>query len=223
MMWLFLTFVGFGLAVFFGALVWKLTRDDQQRSAARVAALSGAIDDATAADGDVGVDVQPTFFMHDRPPTSQSGLIKLAVGLAGCVALIVVIATLSTSTSQAERSPAAGASSIRTPDGALELLSMRYQRDGDAITVTGLVRNGGSTPTDRVIAVVFTFDRNGNFVASGRAPLEFAALAPGDESPFRISIPGVGDIGRYRVSFRTEAGVIRHIDRRQALLARGTE
>jgi hypothetical protein len=87
------------------------------------------------------------------------------------------------------------------------------------LTVTGLVRNGGSSPTDRLIAVVFLFDRNGDFVASGRAPLEFVALAPGDESPFRVSVPAVGEVGRYRVSFRTEAGGVRHVDRRQALVA----
>jgi hypothetical protein len=71
-----------------------------------------------------------------------------------------------------------------------------------------------------LIAVIFAFDRSGNFVASGRAPLEFVSLAPGDESPFRVSVPKIGDVGRYRVSFRTEAGVVRHVDRRRALLAR---
>jgi hypothetical protein len=89
--------------------------------------------------------------------------------------------------------------------------------------VTGLIRNGGTEPADHLIAVVFTFDRNGNFVASGRAPVEFVSLSPGDESPFRVSVPNVGDVGRYRVSFRTEAGVVRHVDRRQPLVARRAE
>jgi hypothetical protein len=60
---------------------------------------------------------------------------------------------------------------------------------------------------------------SGNFVASGRAPLDFVTLAPGDESPFRVTIPHVNDVGRYRVSFRTESGVVRHVDRRAALQA----
>jgi hypothetical protein len=67
------------------------------------------------------------------------------------------------------------------------------------------------------MAVVFAFDRDGGFVSSGRAPLEFAAIAAGDESPFRVTIPDVKDVGRYRVSFRTEAGVVRHVDRRPTL------
>ena len=38
--------------------------------------------------------------------------------------------------------------------------------------------------------------------------------APGDESPFVVTIPNVADVARYRVSFRTEAGTLRHVDRR---------
>ena len=40
------------------------------------------------------------------------------------------------------------------------------------------------------MAVVFVFDRDGGFVASGRAPLEFGAIAAGDESPFPGDDPG---------------------------------
>jgi hypothetical protein len=221
---LLLALVGFALAMFFAALVWKLTREERLRSEARVAALSDALDDDAVPEATGQVEVQPTFFTQERPSTSRGGLIKLAVGMAVTVAFIVAIATLSTSTSQAQRpSSTARAGSGTVKDGALELLSMRHQREGDALTVTGLVRNSGSAAAERLIAVVFTFDRNGNFMASGRAPLEFVALAPGDESPFRVSVPSVGDVGRYRVSFRTEAGVVRHVDRRQALLAQRAE
>jgi hypothetical protein len=104
-------------------------------------------------------------------------------------------------------------------DGALELLSMRHEREGDTLSVTGLVRNPGGAAARGIIAVVFAFDHGGNFVASGRAPLDFVTLAPGDESPFHVAIPHVSDVGRYRVSFRTESGVVRHVDRRAALQA----
>jgi hypothetical protein len=85
------------------------------------------------------------------------------------------------------------------------------------------VRNGGAGSADHLIAVVFAFDRSGNFLTSGRAPIEFLSLAPGDESPFKVSVPDAGNVGRYRVSFRTDAGVVRHVDRRQSLLARQSE
>jgi hypothetical protein len=96
---------------------------------------------------------------------------------------------------------------------------MHPDRDGDTLTVTGLVRNAGPQSAKDLTAVIFAFDRSGNFVASGRAPLEFVTLAPGDESPFRVSVPHVADVGKYRISFRTESGVVRHVDRRSSLQA----
>jgi hypothetical protein len=92
---------------------------------------------------------------------------------------------------------------------------MRHTRDGDNLTVSGLVRNphAGAHAT-RVTAVILAFNRAGAFINSARAPLDFTTLEPGDESPFVVTIPSAADVGRYRVSFRTDAGVIRHIDRR---------
>ena len=62
-----------------------------------------------------------------------------------------------------------------------------------AFTVTGLVQN----PIDgrlarHMVAVVYLFDRDGNYFASGKATLDFTALQPGEESPFVVHIPGVG-------------------------------
>ena len=64
-------------------------------------------------------------------------------------------------------------------------------------------------------------DRSGTFAGSGRAPLDFTTLDPGDESPFVVTLPNAAGVGRYRVSFRTEDGAVRHVDRRaeQARLA----
>ena len=83
------------------------------------------------------------------------------------------------------------------------------------MTVSGLVRNpAAGAAVNGVTAVVFAFDRTGGFVASGRAPLDFSMLAPGEESPFVVAVPNVSDVARYRVSFRTGRGVVRHVDRR---------
>jgi len=189
---------------------------DRLRSAARVAVLSNEIDEVSVADSPAGtVAVQHEFLAHEAPVTNGSGLLKVAVGVAMAVIVIIAFAMLG-----ASRPSTGGARAGTAKTAALELLSMRHEREGNALTVTGLVRNGGAGPADRLIAVVFAFDRSGNFLTSGRAPVEFLSLAPGDESPFKVSVPNAGDVGRYRVSFRTEAGVVRHVDRRQALLAR---
>jgi hypothetical protein len=209
------------LAALFAVTAWRLARQEKRRSAARVAILADAIDGVTPRAAGLSASgvaaVQPDFLTHERPAVSAGrGLLKLAIGFAASVAVIVTVATVGSS-SHAQRSTPSAA--VTTADSSLELLSMKHEREGDALTVTGLVRNGGNAAAQRLIAVVFAFDRDGNFVASGRAPLEFLSLAPGDESPFRVSVPNVGDVDRYRVSFRSEAGVVRHVDQRQQLLA----
>ena len=129
------------------------------------------------------------------------------------VFIIVVVAM----TGDRHAAPEASVAVEQRDAEALELLSMRHTRQGDTLTVTGLVRNPATAVPGDIMAVVFAFDRDGGFVASGRAPLEFATIADGDESPFRVTVPEVKDVSRYRVSFRTADGVVRHVDRRPSI------
>jgi hypothetical protein len=102
----------------------------------------------------------------------------------------------------------------------LELLSLRHSLDANgAFTVTGLVQNpGDGLATRQIVAVVYLFDRDGNYFAGGKAALDVAALRPGDESPFVVHIPSIGRVSRYRVGFRSEeGGVVAHVDRRGQL------
>ncbi len=99
----------------------------------------------------------------------------------------------------------------------LELVSMRHERRGDSLVVSGLVRNPhNGQPITGLAAVAFTFDRQGTFLASGRATIDFPQLQMGDESPFSITLPQSAAVARYRVSFRTDGGVVPHVDRRAA-------
>jgi hypothetical protein len=208
-------------AALFALFAWTVVRDDRRRSAARVAALASTalVDDATSVVVADGRDAAGFMVRDPRAMVAGHPLVKVAVGAAMSIALIVFIAMNGGHRETREPSAATTTAAMPQQDGSLELLSMRYERDGDTLAVTGLVRNGGGAAARDLTAVVFTFDRAGNFVASGRAPLEFTTLAPGDESPFTVTIPNVSDVGRYRVSFRTDAGVVRHVDRRAALEA----
>jgi hypothetical protein len=98
----------------------------------------------------------------------------------------------------------------------LELLSLRHAQQDSSLTITGLVQNPrGGVPLFGVVATVFLFGPDGGFLSSGRAPLDFTTLGPGDESPFVVTVPVSGQVARYRVGFRTEGGaVISHIDKR---------
>ena len=211
-----LTIVALVAAAAFGALAWRLLREERGRSAARIAALASAIDGAPPAAASPAVG---DLFAPARSDAARgTPVIRLAVGIVMALVLIVAVAAGRGGRSGSD-APPAGAGGA-----ALELLSMRHLRDGDTLTVSGLVRNpreGGEIT--RVTAVVFAFDRAGTFVASGRAPLDFTTLDPGDESPFVVTVPKVSDVGRYRVSFRTDDGAVRHVDRRaeQSRLAAG--
>ena len=101
------------------------------------------------------------------------------------------------------------------PNAPLELVSLSHARQDDKLAVSGLVRNPASgQPVEKLSAVVFLFDRMGTFVTSSRAHVDFLKLGAGDESPFVVSIDAPATVSRYRVSFRTDDGVVPHIDRR---------
>jgi hypothetical protein len=118
---------------------------------------------------------------------------------------------------------------VASASAPLELISLRHERQGSRLTLTGLVRNpAAGAAIDGLTAVVFLFDAQGGFISSARAGVDFKRLAAGDESPFVIAIDAPSQVARYRVSFRTDAGVITHVDRRAeqppaTALASGTE
>ena len=103
------------------------------------------------------------------------------------------------------------------PNSPLELVSLSHQRQNNKLEVSGLVRNPvAGKPIEHLTAVVFLFDRMGTFVTSAKANVDFLKLGAGDESPFVVSLDAPDTVSRYRVSFRTDAGIVPHIDRRSA-------
>jgi hypothetical protein len=103
------------------------------------------------------------------------------------------------------------------PNSPLELVSLNHERHNDKLSVSGLVRNPATgKPIEHLSAVVFLFDKAGTFVTSARANVDFLKLAAGDESPFVVSVEAPPTVARYRVSFRTDEGIVPHIDRRGA-------
>jgi hypothetical protein len=108
--------------------------------------------------------------------------------------------------------PVVTAQQASTP---LELLSLRHEREGVNLSVAGLVRNPAAAQVvERVSAVVFLFDQQGQFVTSAKAPIDFLKLTAGDESPFVVKVAAPQSVARYRVSFRTDDGTLPHVDRR---------
>jgi hypothetical protein len=98
----------------------------------------------------------------------------------------------------------------------LELVALRHKREAESLTISGLVQNPKSgVPQSRLVATAFVFGPDGAFLTSSRAPIDIRTLAPGDESPFVVTVPVNGDVSRYRIGFRTEDGaVVAHVDKR---------
>jgi hypothetical protein len=103
------------------------------------------------------------------------------------------------------------------PNSPLELVSLTSARQNDKLAVSGLVRNPiNGAPVEKLSAVVFLFDRMGTFVTSSRANVDFLKLGAGDESPFVVTLDAPATVARYRVSFRTDDGIVPHVDKRSA-------
>jgi hypothetical protein len=209
------TFVALGVA---GALVFyvlRLSREDRERHDARAAALAERIGgNAHAAEPvesfvvPVAADEasSPTLFANAGTSEANGSRWLMA---AGAVVVLLVLGGIylfnrAGATASASQGPAP-----------IELTSLRHERTGNALVVTGVVYNPSRGRTlEDLVAVVFTFDAEGSYLASSRAGLDFRHLPPGAESPFSITLPSAAGVARYRVSFRTDAAVVPHLDRR---------
>ena len=133
-------------------------------------------------------------------------------------AAILLFAVLAGSLVWTMSGPRGSSPAALGPNSPLELVSLSHQRQNDKLAVSGLVRNPvAGEPIQDLSAVVFLFDRMGTFVTSSRAKVDFLKLGAGDESPFVVALDAPATVARYRVSFRTDDGVVPHIDRRETV------
>jgi hypothetical protein len=183
-------------------------------------------DEADEADEEpIDVTTGPMFAATDEPAAPGRrwfALAGVALVMAGRVGTIYVVFKPATvdAASPSSSVPATGLSASVPASAAqtrpIELLSLKHTVDGSTFTLVGLVVNPiDAAPLSRVVAVVYLFDKDGAYFASGKASLEFPTMRPGEESPFTITVAHVGRIGKYRVGFRRDDGsVIAHLDKR---------
>lgn len=229
-MWI-VMFVALSLAVGMSVVAARLLLGDRRRSAARVAALEaaafdldGEADDVEGIDEFRGANTDTAMFAATDEPAAPSrrwlALASVAIVMAGLIGAAYMFfkpASLGASPAAAALQSPGPNPGVQQPGNVpIELLSLRHTIDGSTFTLAGLVQNpAGGAALTRVMAVVYLFDKDGAYFATGRADLEFPALRPGEESPFTIKLPVTAAVGRYRVGFRHEDGsVIAHIDKR---------
>jgi hypothetical protein len=151
-----------------------------------------------------------TFFGTVQRDEPASGRFVLAAAVALIVMLGGAFVFLSTSSRDTHRT--AGVVAHTDP---LELVSLGHSRDTRLLTIMGTVRNPSSgTKLEGLTAVVSLLDKRGALISTKDVPLDYRALGPGEEAPFKVSVPDPGSVARYRVSFRAGTEVVPHVDRR---------
>ena len=226
------TLLSMGMAAALSVIVWRMLRDERQRSDARVNALvtlsARPEERKIQRSVDLALRQAPVatsaLFVERDAASPWGSRFAVMAGLALVLASGILLA-LTVSDRAAARRPGVGANTATAPQPGtraastvgLELLSLRDARQPGSLTITGLVQNprGGAALTG-VTVTAYAFDDKGSFLASGRALIDVTALAAGDESPFVVSVPVTETVARYRIGFRDEDGrVIAHIDKRQ--------
>jgi hypothetical protein len=161
-------------------------------------------------------------FLSGTSPAATTGSGARQHSLA--IAAVVLFIGLATGLFWMMSAPRGTTAAAVGPNTPLELVSLRHDRQNTKLAVSGLVRNPVTgRPVQRLSAVVFLFDPQGTFMTSATAPVDFIKLGVGDESPFVVALEAPANVARYRVSFRTDEGVVPHIDRRGAPIATGAE
>jgi hypothetical protein len=242
---LLVTVISMALAAIMSVIAWRIAGNERRRAEARVAALAADIHGGPELRpvGGVRVDdlelrpndsLRPAasgaeLFRAAQPRSGSRSTAVVAAGvfaIASVAALVIVLGGVprggrgeGSGTAHASTPPAPAAQPAPAPP--LELVALGHEREGDRLTVRGVVRNPGSGAAfDRLTAVVFLFNREGGFLSTGRVTIESTALRPGGESTFVVTVPRAADVGRYRVSFRTDDRIVPHVDRREPAQAR---
>ena len=218
------TLLSLAMAAVLSVIVWRMLRDEHARSEARVAALAAlAARPGPAAAPDLPLRQAPPSVgaMFTEPvqesPWGHRFAVMAALGLVLASVVLFALAASGTKTTARAAAASVAPAAATVPAAGVELLSLRDSRQGDTLTITGLVHNPRAGHSlSRVTVTAYTFDDKGSFLASGRALIDATTFVPGDESPFVVSVPVTGAVARYRIGFRAEDGsVIPHIDKRQ--------
>ena len=237
-----ITLISAATAIVSLASTRRLRRHERERSEARVAALANAAETHGTADGGwtqvagewqwnpEGAPRVTQPFSNPEPqvtvaPVSSSerffGTVERdepsgnRLPLFAAAALIMILGgALVFLNSSASSDSAATVAHVNQTEP-LELVALGHAREVSVLTITGTVRNPSKgMKVEGLTAVISLLDRTGALVSTKDVPLDYRALGPGEEAPFKVSIPDSGSIARYRVSFRAGTDVVPHVDRR---------
>jgi len=212
----FITFIALVVAIAMSVIAWRVVSNERMRSAARVAALAAEIRQADRThDLPLRTTAAPAALVPMFATVSNEGrnsrlmLLTAIVLIGGAVgASLVMFAPFRSSQTAASTAQV----SQTLP---LQLIALGHEREADSLVVRGVLRNpSNGAEVDALTAVVMLFNHDGGLIGSGRAAVEASKLLPGGETAFVVTVPGAGNVERYRVSFRNNEHVVPHVDQR---------
>ncbi len=172
---------------------------------------------SVAAPGTSGDEAMPSGAMFGAR-TADSGSGNRQRGLLAAAAVAAALVTAGSLVMfVGGRLPAAAGTATQAP---LELVALGHERTDGQLVVSGLVKNPVSGQVVNALeAHVRAFDAAGILIATQFAPVNAAALAPGQDAPFAVTLGEATTAARYRVSFASRGTMLAHMDRRTNLPA----
>jgi hypothetical protein len=220
-----ITIASLVFAVVMGYLMRQMRREEQRRFDRRVATLSADIhaDDLPFEPSTTPAVAMAATRMFQIPGSTGGRFLQAktaplaALVLAGAGMVVFVIGGRpGAALERADRTRASQADSRRAAQPVpLELVALQHEREGEQLTIRGVVRNPATgVSIDHLAAIVLLLNADGDLITRGRAAVAAESLPPGAETTFVVTVPNSADVGRYRLSFRTNDRVIPHVDRR---------
>ena len=154
------------------------------------------------------------FFGTVQREESSGSRLPIVAAAALIVMLGGALFFLNTTTPDEQTATSATSSHVGRAEP-LELVALGHARETSQLTISGTVRNPAKgVKVEGLTAVISLLGPGGALVSTKDVPLDYRALGPGEEAPFKVTIPDPGSIARYRVSFRAGTDVVPHVDRR---------
>ena len=132
---------------------------------------------------------------------------------AGCliIAIVLLLSLLYLGNESGGRAPSSAARSTLTtpptPSGPLLVLrSWSWSTEYGYATASGEVKNISGAPLSNVEAIVSFYDRNGTFITSDDALIDYNPVMPGQTSPFKVMATENPAMKTARIEFKELMG-----------------
>jgi hypothetical protein len=125
-------------------------------------------------------------------------VIFILMGIGMCQSLM--------STNKGSYQPGSYQSAGTKTEPVLEVQKWHWYKEYDYAIAEGTVKNISSESLNNVLAVLQIYDKQGNFIKSDNALIEYRPILPGQTSPFKVMSSFNPAMGKASIDFKTFSG-----------------